>query len=166
MGNEEHSIKPQSITAELFRPFGNLLGLKDGPDKVINQGMCERHHDLANIDMEAGGRAGISLFNAKPRALPYRLEMMERHPKGSQAFIPMYEEPFLVTVAIDKGGVPDEPVAFLTEPHMGINFHKNVWHGVLTPLKDPGMFAVIDRIATDNNLEEHWFDAPYTIDVV
>ena len=59
MGNEEHSIKPQSITAELFRPFGNLLSLKDGPDKVINQGMCGRHHDLANIDMEAGGRAGI-----------------------------------------------------------------------------------------------------------
>ena len=164
MANEGHSIKPQRITAELFRPFGNLLALKESPDKVINQGMCDRHHDLADIDVEAGGKSGISLFNAKPRALPYRLEMMERHPKGSQAFIPMYQQPFLVTVAIDKGGMPDVPIAFLTKPHMGINFYKNIWHGVLTPLKDPGIFAVIDRISTDDNLEEYWFNSPYIIE--
>jgi len=69
----------------------------------------------------------------------------------------------LVIVAEDNGGVPDIPVAFLTQVHMGINFHKNTWHGVLTPLKAPGIFAVIDRIALDKNLEEYWFNTPYCI---
>ena len=125
MANDAHSISPVEITAELFKPFGDLLQLKDTADMLINQDMCERHHNLADIDFEDGGKTGISLFNAKPRSLPYKLEMMERHPKGSQAFIPMYEQPFLVIVAEDNGGVPDIPVAFLTQVHMGINFHKN-----------------------------------------
>ena len=128
MANYAHSISPIEITAELFKPFGNLLQLKDTADMLINQDMCERHHNLADIDFEDGGKTGISLFNAKPRSLPYKLEMMERHPKGSQAFIPMYEQPFLVIVAEDNGGVPDTPVAFLTQVHMGINFHKNTFY--------------------------------------
>ena len=89
--------------------------------------------------------------------------MMERHPKGSQAFIPMHAQPFLVIVAIDDEGIPARPNAFITEPHIGINFHKNIWHGVLTPIYSPGIFAVVDRIASDINLEEHWFESPYTI---
>ncbi len=163
MANEEHFISHKKITAELFKPFGDLLQLKDAADMLINQDMCERHHNLTDIDFEDGSKAGISLFKAKPRSLPYKLEMMERHPKGSQAFIPMYEQPFLVIVAEDNGGAPVTPIALLTQMHMGINFHKNTWHGVLTPLKAPGIFAVIDRIASDKNLEEYWFDTPYII---
>ena len=93
---------------------------------MINQGMCERHHDLAKVECEKGGKPGISLFNAEPRELPYKLEMMERHPKGSQAFIPMHAQPFLVIVAIDDEGIPARPNAFITEPHIGINFHRNI----------------------------------------
>ena len=163
MSDDMCQIKLTKITAELFAPFGDLLALKDEPDMTINQGMCGRHHNLANIEFEKGGKSGISLFNAEPRHLPYKLEMMERHPKGSQAFIPMCGQPFLVIVANDDGGKPARPHAFLTEPYIGINFHKNVWHGVLTPLHSPGVFAVFDRIATDSNLEEHWFKKPYTI---
>ena len=163
MSVDMRRIKLTKITADLFKPFGDLLALKDEPDMIINQGMCGRHHNLANIEFEKGGKSGISLFNAEPRKLPYTLEMMERHPKGSQAFIPMYELPFLVIVANDEGGKPSKPYAFLTEPYIGINFHKNVWHGVLTPLHSPGIFAVFDRIGTDSNLEEHWFKKPYTI---
>ena len=163
MANDAHSISHTEITAELFKPFGDLLQLKDTADMLINQDMCERHHNLADINLEDGGKPGISLFNAKPRSLHYKLEMMERHPKGSQAFIPMYEQPFLVSGAQDNGVLPHTPVAFLTKVHMGINFHKNTWHGVLTPLKAPGVFSVIDRIASDKNLEEHWFSNPYII---
>ena len=163
MSNDISKIKLKKISAELFKPFGDLLALKDAPDLIINHGMCERHHNLATIEIDKGGKPGISLFNAEPRKLPYTLEMMERHPKGSQAFIPMYEQPFLVIVAIDERGKPARPNAFLTEPNVGINFHKNIWHGVLTPLHSPGIFAVFDRIATDTNLEEYWFKNPYTI---
>ena len=89
--------------------------------------------------------------------------MMERHPKGSQAFLPMHDSPFLVIVAPDAEGHPERPQAFLTKPQTGINIHRNVWHGVLTPLSMPGLFAVIDRIGNDANLEEHWFDQQYII---
>lgn len=163
MSNYEKFIETEKITTDLFRPFGDLLKLKNIPDMMINQGMCERHHDLAKVEYEKGGKPGISLFNAEPQELPYKLEMMERHPKGSQAFIPMHAQPFLVIVAIDDEGIPAQPNAFITEPHIGINFHKNIWHGVLTPIYSPGIFAVIDRIASDKNLEEHWFASPYTI---
>lgn len=156
------AIAPQPLTAEAFAPFGDVLDCAGTPDKIINQGMCGRFHDRARLDF-GGAEAGISLFNATPRSLPYRLEMMERHPLGSQAFIPMHEHPFLVIVAPDDGDAPTGPLAFLTAAGQGINIHRNVWHGVLTPLCAPGLFAVIDRIGAGDNLQEHWFDAPYTV---
>lgn len=155
-------IVTESLTAVAFAPFGDVLELKDTPDKIINQGLCGRHHDLAQLDF-AEGRAGISLFNAEPRALPYLLDMVERHPEGSQAFIPMTPAPFLVIVAEDEQGRPATPRAFLTEPGQAINFHRNTWHGVLTPLASPGLFAVVDRIGSGDNLEEFWFETPFTV---
>lgn len=155
-------IVTEPLTAEAFAPFGDVLALRGSPDKLINQGLCGRHHDLAQLDF-SDGRAGISLFDAEPRSLPYQLDMVERHPEGSQAFIPMTPAPFLVIVAPDAGGRPGTPRAFLTEPGQGINFHRNTWHGVLTPLTAPGLFAVVDRIGSSDNLEEFWFDAPFTV---
>lgn len=160
------TIRTEPLTAAVFAPFGDVIELKDAPDKIINQGLCGRHHDLARLDF-SDGRAGISLFDAETRTLPYRLEMVERHPLGSQAFLPLTPAPFLVIVAEDAGGKPTTPRAFLTAPGQGINLLRNTWHGVLTPLHAPGLFAVIDRIgpAEDprDNLEEYWFDAPFTV---
>lgn len=158
-----HKITPAPLTAQAFAPFGDVLDTAGAYDKLINQGLCGRWHDRASLDFGPGGRAGISLFQAEPRALPYRLDMVERHPEGSQAFLPMHEHPFLVIVAPDAGGVPGTPLAFLTAPGQGINLHRNVWHGVLTPLHAPGLFAVVDRIGATANLEEHWFGTPYEV---
>ena len=156
------TISIQPITAEAFAPFGDLLRAEGEPDRIINQGLCGRHHDLALIDV-SDGRTGISLFDAVPRSLPYTLDMMERHPLGSQAFLPMSLQPFLVIVAPDAGGRPGAPVAFLTGPGQGVNYHRGTWHGVLTPLHAPGLFAVVDRIGEGSNLEEFWFEEPYEI---
>jgi ureidoglycolate lyase len=160
MAKRQISIQP--MDAASFASFGDVLTLKSKPDKMINQDMCGRHHDLAKLDF-TDGQAGISLFDAVPRQLPYTLDMMERHPLGSQAFIPLHEHSFLVIVASDMGGKPGEPLAFLTAPRTGINIYKNTWHGVLTPLQAPGMFAVIDRIGNGENLEEYWLDEEYII---
>jgi ureidoglycolate hydrolase len=92
-------IVASPLTAASFAPFGDVLDVAGRPDKLINQGLCGRFHDRARLDFGPDGRAGISLFDARPRALPYLLEMVERHPDGSQAFIPMHEHPFLVIVA-------------------------------------------------------------------
>ncbi|MFC2969538.1 ureidoglycolate lyase [Acidimangrovimonas pyrenivorans] len=157
------TIHTEPLTRAAFAPFGDVLEAEGAPDKIINQGLCGRYHDRARLDFGPDGRAGISLFKAEPRALPYRLEMVERHPEGSQAFLPMSLDPFLVIVAPDAGDRPGAPRAFLTTPGQGINLHRGTWHGVLTPLAAPGLFAVIDRIGATPNLEEHWFGTPYTV---
>lgn len=155
-------IQIRPLTPEAFAPFGDVLDCRGAPDKIINQGLCGRYNDRATIDID-NGRAGLSLFNAEPRALPLTLDMVERHPEGSQAFVPMSEHPFLVIVAPDDNGRPGVPVALKTVPGQAINFHKNTWHGVLTPLASPGLFAVVDRIGEGANLEEHWFEKPYIV---
>lgn len=156
-------IIDQPLTAEAFAPFGDVLSVEGEPDRLINQGLCGRYHDRARLNFGPDGRAGISLFKAQLRSLPYTLDMMERHPEGSQAFLPMDTHPFLVIVAHDDGGKPGTPKAFLTHTGEGVNYHRNVWHGVLTPLAGNGLFAVIDRIGETPNLEEHWFDTPYQV---
>lgn len=145
----------EPMTADAFAPFGDLLEAKGTPDKIINQGLCGRFHDRARMDF-SDGRAGISIFHAEKRDLPLKLDLVERHPDGSQAFVPMSHQPFLVVVAEDQNGTPQNIRAFLTEAGQAINIHRGVWHGVLTPLYDPGLFAVIDRIGEGPNLEEYW----------
>lgn len=156
-------IVPEPLTAAAFAPFGDVLDASGPPDRIINQGLCGRFHDRARLDFGPGGRAGISIFRAEARLLPLRLELMERHPEGSQAFVPMTADPFLVIVAPDAGGVPGLPRAFLTAAGQGVNYLRGTWHGVLTPLAAPGLFAVIDRIGDSPNLEEHWFDLPFEV---
>ncbi|MBO6885274.1 MAG: ureidoglycolate lyase [Marivita sp.] len=155
-------IRTEPLTATAFAPFGDLLDCSGDPDKIINQGLCGRYHDRATLDF-ADGRAGISLFKAELRSLPYTLDLLERHPLGSQAFVPMSFDPFLVIVAPDENGKPGTPRAFLTQAGQAINLHRNTWHGVLTPLSGTGLFAVIDRIGDGNNLEECWLDEPWII---
>ncbi|WP_293577375.1 ureidoglycolate lyase [Phaeobacter sp.] len=161
-------IPIQPISAAAFAPFGDLIDCSGDPDKVINQGLCGRFHDRAEMAF-SDGRAGLSLFQAEPRQLPLQLEMVERHPEGSQAFIPMSEHGFLVIVAPNVSGgagatgQPGQPIAFETQPGQAINFHRGTWHGVLTPLHAPGLFAVVDRIGPGRNLEEHWFDDPFLV---
>ena len=157
------TIQTEPLTAAAFAPFGDVLEAT-GDFRLINDGMCHRHHDRARIDVapevDAANRTGISIFNAVPRTLPYRFDLIERHPEGSQAFLPMTEHPFLVIVA---PGPEAAPLAFLTDGTQGINLHRGTWHGVLTPLSAPGRFAVVDRIGGTPNLEEHRYSKAWTV---
>jgi len=151
-------IKSQPLTAAAFAPFGQVLDAT-GDVRLINAGLCQRHHDRATIDT-GDARPGISIFQAQPRTLPYQFDLIERHPEGSQAFLPMTEHPFLVIVA---DGPHSTPQAFLTNGHQGINLFRGTWHGVLTPLHAPGLFAVVDRIGTTPNLEEYRYPVAFTV---
>ncbi|MEM8554288.1 MAG: ureidoglycolate lyase [Pseudomonadota bacterium] len=156
-------IEAQPLTAEAFAPFGDVLEVRGDADKIINQGLCGRFHDRANLDFGSEGQPGISLFHAEPRSLPHTLDMVERHPEGSQAFVPMSAHPFLVIVAETAAAGPGAVHAFLTDGAQGVNYHRGTWHGVLTPLSAPGLFAVVDRIGATPNLDEHWFPEPLTV---
>ncbi|MCK0126923.1 ureidoglycolate lyase [Gelidibacter sp. F2691] len=155
-------ITASPLTAKAFAPFGDVLELADRESLTINAGMCQRHHDLAQLDF-GEGRAGISLFDGKARGFPYALDLVERHPLGSQAFIPMNGVPLLVTVCQDEDGKPGTPQAFVMRPDQAINLHKSTWHGVLAPIAAQGLYAVIDRIGDGTNLEEFHFAEPVLI---
>jgi ureidoglycolate lyase len=157
-------ILVQPLTREAFAPFGDVIEIEGAHSFPINHGMCIRYHDLAKV--EATGekaRTLVSLLRGKPYELPLKLEMVERHPFGSQAFVPLSENPFLVVAAHEQPDGPSDPVAFLTKPGQGVNIHRNVWHGILTPLEGDSDFVVIDRGGDGINLQEYFYPESFLI---
>lgn len=155
------SIRIEPITAEAFAPFGEILTARPTPDRMINAGRCERHHALATVET-GGGDAIISIFRSEPVSLPYDCALLERHPLGSQAFMPLGPDAWLSVVAPDEAGRPGAPRAFLVPSGTGVNLRAGIWHGVLTPLDRAADFLVVDREGQGVNLEEITI-APVTI---
>jgi len=146
----------EPLTSEAFAPFGDVIAAAGMASFQINYGMCDRFHDRARTEVIGDeARIGISVGRGRPYALPLALSLVERHPLGSQAFVPMTDDPFLVVVAPDEDGIPGRPRAFLTDGRQGVNYLRNVWHGVLTPLGRTTDFVIVDRIGPGSNLEEH-----------
>ena len=158
------NIEIRPLTREAFAPFGQVIERDGAQHFPINAGKCTRFHDLAAIETTGEkARPMISLLRGEPYALPLELAMVERHPLGSQAFIPLGDGTFLVVVAEETADGPAEPVAFRTAPGQGVNIARNVWHGVLTPLDAVSDFAVIDRGGEGVNLEEHFYAEPFLV---
>ncbi len=158
------TIAIQPLTREAFAPFGDVIERDGAPNFPINAGKCTRFHDLAKIETTGEkARPMISLLRGEPYPLPLELGMVERHPLGTQAFIPLTGHPFLVVVAEETPDGPGEPLAFRTAPGQGVNIGRNVWHGILTPLDGVSDFAVVDRGGEGVNLEEHFYEAPFLI---
>jgi len=160
----DRTLTIEPLTADAFAPFGQVIELAGAHHYPINNGMTERYHDLARVEL--GGvhaRPLISIFRGQPYALPLSLRLVERHPLGSQAFYPLTANPWLVITAEDDSGKPTRLRAFRPVHGQGINIAMNTWHGVLTPLETEADFIVIDRGGDGNNLEEHHFDEPWTI---
>jgi ureidoglycolate lyase len=154
----------QPLTREAFAPFGDVIEIEGAHNFPINHGMCMRYHDLAKVEtIGENARTLISLLHGKPYELPLKLEMVERHPFGSQAFVPLSQNPFLVVAAYEQPDGPSDPVAFLTKPGQGVNVHRNVWHGILTPLEADSDFVVIDRGGDGVNLQEYFYREPFLI---
>ena len=158
------TINIEPLTSAAFAPFGDVIETGSAQHYPINAGMCERWHDLARVQISGpNARQLISIFVGKPYALPLTLKMVERHPLGSQAFMPLSDEPFLVIVAQDENGRPGIARAFMTNGAQGVNYPINAWHGVLTPVGKEQRFLVVDRGGDGNNLEEFFFDEPFLV---
>ncbi|MFD2238380.1 ureidoglycolate lyase [Aureimonas populi] len=155
---------PEPLTADAFRPFGEVIEPDNASEiKLINNGTTTRFHDIAPVEV-GEGRALISIFRGKPFALPLQVRMLERHPLGSQAFMPIEGRPYLVVVAPDDGGRPGAPRAFLCEGDKGVSYARNVWHHPLVALGERSDFLVVDRGGEGVNLEEFVFDEPYSVE--
>jgi ureidoglycolate lyase len=157
-------ILAEPLSREAFAEFGDVLDMEGGNHYPINGGRAVRYHDLARVEAEGpDARVLISIVKGTPYSFPLRLTMVERHPFGSQAFMPLERRPFLVVVCHAGENGPGKPRAFVTEPGQGVSYPRNTWHGVLTPFNEPQEFLVVDRGGDGSNLEEFFFVEPWEI---
>lgn len=148
-------VTPIPLTAEAFAPYGDVIEASERAQVMpINYGQTTRFHDLARIDVaDEGGRAIASIFRGKPLDPPV-LRIVERHPLGSQAFVPLSGRPYLVAVAPAGEFDPAKLIVFLAKPGQGVNYGKGTWHHYLLPLEAESDFLVIDREGPGENLDE------------
>lgn len=156
-------LNAQPLTKEAFAPYGDVIEMYGAEHFGINLDTVERFHDLANVqaDYADGGRSVISLASVKvPRSVPHMFNLIERHPKGSQAFIPMFDTPVYTVVAI-KGDNPqaEDLKAFVTNGKQGFNYHTGVWHMPIMADEVGKMFVMVDRSGPGNNCDEFTFEA-------
>lgn len=145
----------EPLTAKVFAPFGEVIQLEGAHHYPINLGSTERFHDLATIDVsDNDGHPIISLFRGQPRKLPFKVDLMERHPLGSQTFIPLDDAPYLIVVALPGDLKIENLRAFITQGWQGVNYAKNTWHHPLMALEKISDFIVIDRGGEGDNLIE------------
>jgi ureidoglycolate lyase len=152
-------IKPIKITRDNFEQFGDLISSNNIKPIDINSGYAKRFDDLANINtLKNDGKTIISIFFALKRTFPMQIDMMEKHPLGSQTFMPMRETNFLCFVA-PPGDAPDikSIQSFIIPPNTGINYKPGIWHFPLISTEDTN-FLVIDRKGNGENLIIHKFN--------
>ena len=160
------TLAPRPLTRAAFAPFGDVIQA-EGAGAKINDGTCVRFNDLARVETDPSGAAGLSVFRAAPRRLPLRIEMLERHPLGSQAFVPLDRREFIVVVASPESDSESGPArpdlrslcAFRAAPGQGVNFHRGAWHHPLIALEAASDFLVADRVGPGENCEVFSFPA-------
>ncbi len=155
----EKIVKPIKINRSNFSSFGDLISTENINPIDINAGYAKRFDNLANLDTaNNNGKTIVSIFSALKRTFPMKIDMMEKHPLGSQAFIPMKETTFLSFVA-PPGDFPElgKIQSFIIPPKMGINYKPGIWHFPLISTEDTN-FIVIDRKGNGENLTIHKFE--------
>ena len=147
------TVNPKPITKENFSKFGDVITTDDIKPLEINDGYAKRFDGIANLNTSKdNGETTICIFSALKRSFPMKIDMMEKHPLGSQAFVPMKETTFLVFVA-PKGAKPNlnEVEAFIVPPGIGVNYNPGTWHFPLIATEDMN-FLVVDRKGSGDNL--------------
>ncbi len=157
----------QTLSREAFAPFGEVIMLEGARHYPINQGTTERFHALAIADTQTqDGKTILSVFRAQPRTLPLAIEVMERHPLGSQAFVPLtsdIDDEYLVVVALPGEFDPTQMQAFICKGLQGVNYSRGVWHHPLIALHKQSDFIVMDRIGEGFNCDEIALDGSWTV---
>lgn len=164
----KNTIQIQLLTSENFARFGEVISCQGNDYFHSNDAHTERYHALVMTEIMGDAKAGISIFrNIKSTQIPFEISMLERHPNGSQAFIPMQGQKFLIVVApsLDTD-TPDlsQLCAFITDGTQGVNYRAGTWHHPLLTLEAPSDFAVVDRIGTGHNCDVYQFPETFKIE--
>ena len=157
----------QALSREAFAPFGEVIMLEGARHYPINQGTTERFHALATADTQTqNGQTILSIFRGQPRTIPLAITVMERHPLGSQAFVPMtlsVDDEYLVVVAPPGEFDATKMQAFICKGFQGVNYARGVWHHPLIALHKVSDFIVMDRIGEGFNCDEVALDGGWTV---
>lgn len=150
-------LKAQPMTSEAFAPFGDVIDTRTTDYFPINAGRTRRYHDLARVEtIGEDARTLINIFVSQPVETPLLLDFLERHPLGSQAFMPLDKERFVVVVAPPGDTINSQEVcAFVTDGHQGVNYRTGTWHAIQSVLDREGKFLVVDRGGEGNNCDVH-----------
>lgn len=154
------------LSSDVFATFGDVIEITNSNKIIpINDGLANRHHDLAKVDVDAqDGHAIISIIDTKSTPLPLSVSVMERHPIGSQAFIPIGNRPYIVLVAPAGDFDHQNLQGFLAQPHQGINYAKGTWHHACISIDDSNQFLVIDRGGQGDNCD--FVSIPKSVNIV
>ena len=160
-----HTLVPQPLTKDAFAAYGDVIEANNESQHfAINYGCTERYHDLAQIDVnQQGGKALVSIFRSRPKQQPIKIELMERHPLSSQAFMPLSNNPYLVVVAPAGEFNQKAIIAFIAQHDQGVNYHAGTWHHFSLALNEQSDFLVIDRGGKGDNCDEVNLEHPIHI---
>lgn len=161
-------LQVRPLDRDGFARFGDVIETDGSGSFAINDGTATRFNDLARIDvMTQDGRAALSVFRGQPVRFPLQVSQVERHPLGSQVFMPMGVTPFLIVVAAGgPDGRPGEPLAFLSNGRQGVNYGRGVWHHPLLSLGTVSDFLVVDRAGPGENCDVAALPGRYLIESV
>jgi len=150
------NIHTEPLSRESFKLFGEVLETEGVTPEIINDGNTRKFANLAEVTLAQGGQAQISIYRSTALELPFRIRVMERHPLGSQAFIPLHNRPFPVVVGL-PGTIPGPETirAFLTNGRQGVNIHPGVWHHYQLSLGEDSEYIVFDRGGPEENCDEY-----------
>lgn len=154
------TLKAEPLTAERFAPFGDVIETSRSQSVTMNLARFERFDNLCTVDLADGGPVAVSIARCRtPTTLPLRLEMVERHPLGSQAFVPLSPCKMLLVVAppgesVDAGDLR----AFVSNGRQGFNYHRGTWHMPLISFAEGNEYLVIDRGGSEPNCDQYSFD--------
>ena len=157
-------LQPEILTAEAFAPYGDVVESAASAAEEMNAESFERFDDLCQVEAHAG-RVAISIARCRiVTELPHEFAMVERHPHGSQSFVPLTPCRMMVVVA-PAGAAPraDELRAFVSNGRQGINYHRGTWHMPLIAFDEHQEFLIIDRVGDSPNCDLHDLDQAVTL---
>ena len=156
------TLRPKPLTRERFAPYGDVIEAAADHRTPMNAARFERFDHLCEVDLPHQGRAAVSIARCRvATSLPYRIDRVERHPHGSQAFVPLAPCRIVIVVAPPaEMVVAEELQAFETNGRQGVNYHRGTWHMPLIAFEEGQEFLIVDRAADGPNCDEHWLDEP------
>ena len=154
------TLKAEPLTRERFAPYGEVIETARDKSDAMNEARFQRFDDLCNVEMIEDGKVAVSIARCRtPTSLPLKLDMLERHPLGSQAFVPLKPCKMVLVVAPPGESVDASALrAFVSNGRQGFNYRRGTWHMPLISFEEGQEYLIIDRGGSEANCETHTLD--------